>query len=100
MPVTHVLSNTHGNRWFLTAFSSGKVLDSVRASCQPTAAMQVEHLLPSEGEWEQREGNQYWFRTRDGGFPDVDASAPRDGHEASIPSSHPPGLAPRRAKSH
>lgn len=61
MPTTHVLTNTHGNIWHL-ATPQGQVLDSVIAADHAGAALAVQHLVPRDGVWEDREDGRYTYR--------------------------------------
>ncbi len=60
MPTAHVLTNAHGNVWYLTT-PQAQVLDSVIAANHAGAALAVRHLLPRDGVWEDREEGQYAY---------------------------------------
>ena len=58
MPTTYVLKDTHGNIWYLTT-PQGQIVDSVIAPNHAEAALAVQHLVPRDGVWEDREDGQY-----------------------------------------
>jgi hypothetical protein len=63
MPTTHVLKNSHGNLWYLTT-PQGQVVDAVIAPNHAQAALAVQHLLPRDGRWEDREDGQYTYQAQ------------------------------------
>lgn len=57
----YVLTNTHGNRWYLTW--NGTVLDACVAPNQAVAALMFAPYLPGRGRWEAVSAVQYRYRT-------------------------------------
>ena len=63
MPTTHVLKNAHGNLWHLTT-PQGQVVDAVIAPNHTEAALAVQHLVPGDGVWEDREDGHYTYHAQ------------------------------------
>lgn len=55
------MTETDNGRWHLT--HGEQVLDVVTADNQATAALEVAHLVPGAGKWEQLNRRQYRYRS-------------------------------------
>ncbi len=64
MSATHVLTQAHSNIWYLTT-PQGRMLDSVIAADHAGAALAVQHLVPRDGMWEDREDGRYTYHATD-----------------------------------
>lgn len=60
MPMTHILNNPTGDLWQLTT-PAGDLVDAVVAPTQAEAALAFQHLVPRDGQWQDREKGRYCY---------------------------------------